>query len=272
MPKLRVNGTELHYEDSGPAKSGETIVFSHGLLWSTELFEAQARDLAGEYRCIRYDHRGQGQSADDPRRCIDMGTVTADAVALIETLAKPPVHFVGLSMGGFVGMRIGARRPELLRSLALLETSADPEPDENVPKYRVLNAVARTLGAGVVTNQVLPILFGRSSLENPELARERQKWRAAMRRNRRSIWRAVNGVLEREDVYPELRRIKAPTLVVVGEEDTATVPAKARRIQQAIAGSRLVEIPRAGHSSPVEQPEAVTRALREFLKSVGKAS
>src|SRR5205823_2727516 len=125
VPMLAVNGVRLYYDDTGG--SGEPIVFSHGLLWSGRMFEAQVAALRGRYRCITYDHRGQGRS-DVPRaRSHDMETVTDDAASLIEALGAAPVHFVGLSMGGFVGMRLAARRPELLRSLVLLETSADPE-------------------------------------------------------------------------------------------------------------------------------------------------
>lgn len=268
MPRLSVRDTELFYEDTGPGATGQTIVFSHGLLWNTELFARQARALAADYRCVRYDHRGQGQSADHDRRGIDMGTVTADAIALIETLVHGPVHFVGLSMGGFVGMRIAARRPELLRSLALLDTSAEPEPERNLPRYRMLNQVARLLGVGTVAGQVLPILFGKSSLEDPSRAADQRAWRRTLVSNRRSIHRAVTGVIERETILPELDRIRTPTLVLVGSEDVATGVDAARKIHGAIAGSRYVEIPRAGHSAPVEQPEAVTAALAEFLQSL----
>jgi pimeloyl-ACP methyl ester carboxylesterase len=72
-------------------------------------------------------------------------------------------------------------------------------------------------------------------------------------------------VIGRPSVYHELSRITAPTLVIVGEEDTVTVPAKAERIAAAIAGAKLVRIPRAGHIMTLEQPEAATRAISGFL-------
>ena len=85
---------------------------------------------------------------------------------------------------------------------------------------------------------------------------------------RRDIWRAVNGVVDRAGIHDELRRIAAPTLILVGDEDVATPRPKADRIAAAIAGSRLVTIPRAGHSSPVEEPEAVTAAIKQFLQEL----
>lgn len=267
---LTVNGTSLWVEDSGG--DGPPLLFSHGLLMSGRMFEAQVAALQGRYRCIRWDHRGQGRSADVHERAISIEQVTDDAVALIRTLGLAPVHFVGLSMGGFVGLRLAARHPELLRSLALLDTSADAEPAENVPRYRLLNAITRWLGIRWVVDRVMPIMFGRTFLSDPAKAAERARWRAELAGNRRSIYRAVNGVIERDAVTAELAAIRCPALVLVGEEDVATVPAKSERIASLIAGAELTRIPGAGHSSSVEQPEAVTSALDAFLSRLDTSS
>src|SRR5678815_2749034 len=157
MPMIDVNDTSLYYEDTGPGSTGETIVFSHGLLWGTELFEPQIAALRARYRCIAWDHRGQGRSAADHRHCIGIELVWQDAVRLLEALSPGPVHFCGLSMGGFVALRMAARRPDLVRSLILLETSSDPEPIENVPRYRLLTKVTRLLGPRLIKNKVAPI-------------------------------------------------------------------------------------------------------------------
>ena len=267
--EVAVNGTRLYVEDTGG--DGPAVVFSHGLLLSTRLWDSQVEALRSRFRCVAYDHRGQGRSAVPPERSIGMETCTRDAAALIEALGAAPCHFVGLSMGGFVGMRLAARRPDLLRSLCLLETSSDPEPAENAPRYRLLNLVARSVGPWAVAGRVMPILFGRTFLSDPARASERASWKDRIAGNRRAIWRAVNGVIEREGIHDELARIRLPTLVVVGEEDVATVPARAERVAAAIAGARLVRVPRAGHSSPVEEPATVTAALLSFLESPSEA-
>lgn len=260
---MLINGCDLHVDDTGG--DGPAVVFSHGLLLSGEMFRSQVDALRGRYRCVSYDHRGQGRSAVPGGRAITLEQCYDDAVALIERLGVAPCHFVGLSMGGFVGMRLAARRPDLVRSLVLLDTSADPEPTENVPRYRRLNLVARWFGVGLVAGRVMPILFGASFLRDPARADERRAWRARLAGNRRSIHKAVTGVIERASVHAELARVRAPTLVAVGEEDVATVPARAERIHAAIAGSVLARIPRAGHSSTVENPGEVNRLLAEFL-------
>ena len=269
---MTLNGTGLWLEDTGPTASGETVVFSHGLLFSTALFGPQVAALRGDHRCVAYDHRGQGRSEDSDLPSIPMELLYQDAVALIETLGVGPVHFVGLSMGGFVGMRIAARRPDLLRSLVLLETSAEREPHENILRYGAMNVVARTLGTRPLLGRLLPILFGRSTLADPSRRADVARWASGLQQNRRGIWRAVNGVIDRVAILPELGRVRCPTLVMVGEEDVATVPARAETIHRAIAGSRLVRIPRAGHSSSLEQPEVVTAAVRGFVAEHGSST
>ena len=197
-----------------------------------------------------------------------MDTCFRDAVAIIETLDARPCHFVGLSMGGFVGLRLAIRRPDLLASLALLETSAEPEHAANVPKYRALALVARTLGTRWVVDRVMPILFGRTFMSDPARADERATWRREIASRPRSIVRAVHGVIERDGVVDQIASIRVPTLVLVGDEDVATPAPKARRIHELIPGSRLAHIAAAGHSSPVEQPAAVTQALVDFISAL----
>jgi 3-oxoadipate enol-lactonase len=268
LPSLIVSsggGARLHYAERGAGP--ETIVFSHGLLFTGEMFAAQTTELAPDYRCITYDHRGQGAS-EVTHGGYDMDTLTADAVELIEALEAGPCHFCGLSMGGFVGMRLAMQRPDLVRSLTLMETSADPEPRENVPRYRMLSLVARWLGIGLVTSRVLPIMFGSKFLNDPARHSERDAWITRIKAaDRVGIMRATGGVIDRDGVHARLDTIACPTLVIVGDQDVATVPAKAERIHAGIAGSQLVVIPGAGHSSCVEEPDAVNDVLRRFLKN-----
>jgi pimeloyl-ACP methyl ester carboxylesterase len=269
MPKLNVDRGQIHYEESG--EGDETIVFSHGLLWSTRLYDPQVARFSSSYRCIAYDHRGQGKSDVPDGPLVDFDTLYLDAVRLIESLDAAPCHFVGLSMGGFVGLRVAARRPDLLSSLTLLDTAADPEPRENIPKYQKLNAVARHLGIKLVSGQVMPIMFGQTFLEDPERATERAKWRAELESNARSIYKAVNGVIYRPSVESEASDIDVPTHVLWGEEDNAISRDRCEGLTHLIDGATFATIPAAGHSSTIENPAAVNREIADFLKHVSDA-
>jgi 3-oxoadipate enol-lactonase len=222
------------------------VLFAHGLLWSTWLWHPQIEALRGRSRCVAFDFRGQGRS-EVTASGYDMETLAADAAALIEQLGVAPVHFVGISMGGFVGLRLAARRPGLIRSLALLNTAADGEVPSNLPRYKLRALAARLAGFRAVARPVMKIDV------TGEL-------------------RALEGVTSRAPVpEEELRRIAAPTLVVIGTEDQAISAARSKAIAERIPGARLVVVPRAGHSSSLEAPEDVTAALREFWGSLGRA-
>jgi 3-oxoadipate enol-lactonase len=267
MPYKKVNGHNLYYEEHGAGP--ETIVFAHGLLWSGRMFEEQVDALKTSYRCITFDFPGQGRS-EVTAGGYDMDSLAADAASLIKELNAAPCHFAGLSMGGFVAMRMGICYPELVRSLILMETSADPEPAENVPKYKLLSFISRWLSIRLVAGKTMQIMFGQTFLNDPGRREERDRWRGyLLANNQTGIARALKGVIEREGVSDKLGKIVAPTLVIVGEQDVATVPAKAERIAGAIPKAKLVKIPNAGHSSTVEEPAAVTRAIEEFLAGVG---
>lgn len=268
MPTITVNGVRLHYEETGAGP--ETIVFAHGLLWSGWMFGPQVAALKSRYRCITYDHRGQGQS-EVAATGYDMDTLTEDAAALIRALGAAPCHFAGLSMGGFVAMRLGARHPELIRSLMLLETSADAEPPENQRGHRLMAFIARWLSVRLVQNQVMEIMFGPKFLTDWTRTALREECRRRLIANNRvGSNRAIFGVLDRAAVDEEIRKIAAPTLILVGDEDRATPPVKSQRISDRIANSKLVLIADAGHTSSVEEPEAITRAITEFLAGLAR--
>lgn len=260
MPHLVCNQARLFYTDSGTGN--EIIVFSHGLLFDHRMWDAQVDYFKEHYRCIAYDHRGQGQSQVIGSE--DMDTLYEDAVSLIEQLAgNTKVHFVGLSMGGFVGMRLAARKPHLLKSLSLLDTSADPEP--NRFKYQLLNTLFKLGGAPFVIDKIIRILFGKSSLSDSSKKEIIHFWKTTIENYPSTITKAVDGVIARQAITGELSRIVCPVLVAVGEEDIATIPAKAERIHQAIKGSKLTVIGKAGHSSCLEQPDEVNKLIHGFI-------
>jgi pimeloyl-ACP methyl ester carboxylesterase len=264
---MQINGAEIYYEDAGSGP--ETIVLAHGLLCSTRLFDHQVAVFKDRYRCICFDFRGQGKS-EITRDGYEIDNLTEDAAGLIRALGVAPCHFVGLSMGGFVGMRLAARRPELIRSLILMSTSADAEPRAKALGYRVLCLVARWLSMRLTAAPVKRIMFGKKFRSDPTREAEREEWRQILLRNNPTgATRAARAVFSRPSIYDEIDKIRVPTLILVGAEDAATPPGKALRIHERIAGSRLVVIPDSGHTVTVEEPAAVNAAVIDFLNNLG---
>ncbi|GJM29941.1 MAG: 3-oxoadipate enol-lactonase [Cyclobacteriaceae bacterium] len=263
MPQIEINGCNYHYESHGSA--AETLVLSHGLLWSGHMFHRQVAYLSRDYRVITYDHRGQGASEVTAGN-YDMDSLYLDAVGLLEKLNLGAVHFGGLSMGGFVAMRLAARRPDLIKSLILMETSAQDEP--NKLKYALLNTIVKIFGVNSVVRPVMKIMFGKSFLNDPDKKPEVAYWKEQLKNNQKTIVKAVAGVIERSSVEGELPKIVCPTLILVGTEDTATTPDKAEIIHRSIANSKLSYIEKAGHTACVEQPDQYNHEIEQFLNSL----
>lgn len=270
MAYLDVNGVRLFYTDTGG--DGPVVMFSHGLLFSTEMYENQIAHLKETYRCIAYDHRGQGQS-EAAEGGYDMDTLTKDVAALLTALKVKKCHFVGLSMGGFIALRMALDYPAQVLSISVLDSSADAEPKENHGKYNMLNFILRWFGPKPVVGSVMPIMFGQSFLNDPAQKQLRNRWRQFLGQvaDKKAMAKAVGGVINRKAVYARLGEIKVPTLIAVGNEDTATVPAKSERMHQAIAGSEFQIIPKGGHVVTIDAPDAVNAVLSDFLEKQRRA-
>ncbi len=268
MATVNVNGVELFYKETG--RGPETIVFSHGLLMDHSMFEAQRAAFEGQYRVIAYDHRGQGRSGRSKTSENGWGegmdNLATDAAGLIQALDAAPCHFAGLSMGGFIGMRLAMRRPALLRTLTLMNTGADGEAWFNRARYCFLAQLVRLVGTAPFTRVAVNALFGESTRRDPARRAMLGDWMEKLRNRPRHVADALVAVMEREALMAdELRSIACPTLVIAGEEDTSRPPADSERLAALIPGARLVRIAACGHSSALEAPDAVINAMRGMI-------
>ncbi|MGH8965008.1 MAG: alpha/beta fold hydrolase [Actinomycetes bacterium] len=237
MPTIDVNGTTLAYDDTGG--DGPAVVFSHALYFDRAMFDAQVAAFGRAYRVVTYDHRGQGASARSAS--VDMDTLTEDAAALIGALGLAPCHVVGNAMGGFVALRLVARRPELLRSAAVLCSSADEE------------------AAGCNALPLEALMFGDTTLASrPEV---RNRWQRHFAGLDRSVLPAAEGVLLRKSVLGELVGARVPLLVLSGDEDNVYGPDRSQPIADTAANAHHGVIRHAGNTLPVERPDAVNTHL-----------
>lgn len=263
MPEANVRGVRLSYVERG--SGAETVVFSHSYLVDHRHFEPQIATLEKRFRVLAYDHRDHGGS-ERMMAPYGMEDIYEDGVGFVETVCGGPVHWIGLSTGGFVGVRLGIRRPDLLRSLILMDTTAEAEPPLRRAKYAAMLAVLRWIGFQPLMGEVMKALFGPAFLRDPERAAERELWKQRIMANDRdALVRFGRAIFHRDGVHGEAARIGTPTAVVVGSDDRARPPAEARRLAEAIPGARLDVIPRGGHLCTVEEPDAVNAVLSRFL-------
>jgi len=129
MPFAHVNGQKLYYEDTGG--DGPVIVFSHGLLMDSSMFAPQVQALRGQWRCITWDERGHGQTAD-PARCDPFTYYDSadDLAALLTHLGVQQAVLAGMSQGGYLSLRCALTHPAVVRALVLIDTQAlqeDPQ-------------------------------------------------------------------------------------------------------------------------------------------------
>jgi len=254
---VRVNGVSIHYTIEG---EGPWLTLSHSLACNLRMWDEEARRLSRRYRVLRFDTRGHGKS-EAPPGPYSLEMLAGDLRALLAAVGVHKTHFVGLSMGGMIGLTMALDAPELLDSLILCDTSSNFSLD--------VEARARVVEAGGLETMVAPTLerFLSTSFRNRNQCMTEKV--AAMIRSTPVVgYLGCCRAISKMALTPRLGEIRCPTLVLVGENDVVTPLSMAREIQEAIGGSELVVIPDAAHLANIEQPDAFNGALSCFLDHV----
>lgn len=243
----------------GP-ENGEPVVLSGSIGSDSGMWRPQAAALTkAGYRVVRYDHRGHGRSPvpPGPYSLSDLG---GDAIALLDGLGIERAHWVGLSLGGMVGMWLGEHAAERLRTLTLVCTSAQLPPAVWADRARTVRAE----GMGVIAEATLPRWFTPEwRAVNPELARHFSDMIAAQPA---AGYAACCAAIETMDIAAGLPKITAPTLVISGEEDPATPPEHGRRIAAEIPGARFEIVSPGAHLANIEAAEQIDDLIITHLK------
>ena len=248
----------IHYTIDGP-EGAPVLVLSNSLGTTLELWEPQLPELARRRRVLRYDPRGHGRSPapGGPYTADDLGR---DVLELLDRLELQRVSFCGLSMGGVVGMWLGANAPERIDRLVLACTAARFAPRE---RWEERIATVRREGMAPVADASMERWFSsRFREERPEIvARFREMVAASSPEGYAACCEAIRDF----DFRARLGEIAAPTLVIAGEEDPATPVENLQFIAEGIAEARLHVIPGVAHLANVEQPEVFSRAVLDHL-------
>jgi pimeloyl-ACP methyl ester carboxylesterase len=267
MPSRNVNGTSIYYEetnsaDAGGAAAAPPIVLLHGFPLDSRVWAAQREGLAKSRRVIAPDLRGFGRSPSAD--AFSMESIADDVHALLADLGALPAVLGGLSMGGYAVLAYAKKYPGDLKGLILIDTRAEADtPEGREARQKMIDAV-RARGSVAAAEMMMPkMLAPQTPQRAPDIARE---LRTIMESQPPlTIENALAALRDRPDFRKDLASIAEPTLILVGDADAITPPAMAETLNKNIPNSQLVVIRDAGHMTPMEQPEQVNAALRDFV-------
>lgn len=227
------------------------LVLVPGLLCSARLYAPQVAALWPFGQVAVADHR----------RSADMAAIAAGILAD----APPRFALAGLSMGGYIAFAMLRLAPERIARLALLDTSARPDLPEQKAGREKFIAWAQAGKLDDAVTLLRKTWLHRNRQDDETLLRVVSAMAADV--GAEAFVRQQKAIMGRQDSRPLLRQIGCPTLVLVGDGDTATPPELAREIAAGIGGAKLVVVPDCGHLSTLEKPEAVNAALAEWLSA-----
>lgn len=266
------DGIRLYYEETG---SGAAIVFVHEFAGDHRSWEAQLRFFARRRRCIAYAARGYPPSdiPSEPERYSQPQAV-ADTLAILDHLGLAQAHIVGLSMGGFATLHFGLRHPK--RALSLLVAGcgygAKPGPERTAFQADSERTADQFLREGMAKTAAI---YGASPSRLTLRAKDPRGY--AEFAERLAAHSALGSALTMKgvqakrpslwDFADELKRLTVPTLIVAGDEDTATLE-PALFLKSHVPNAALAIFPATGHAINLEEPDGFNRVIAAFHAKV----
>ena len=259
MAHVQIDNIKMAYTDTG---SGRPIVLIHGYPFNRTLWNEQVAALSGSYRVIAPDLRGFGES--DSSAEATMSRMAQDVALLLDHLAIPRATLGALSMGGYVALAFYKLFASRVRALILADTraQADTEEAKQTRAQQAEKALAEGM-AGIADAMLPKLLTPETVSKRPEIVKRVRDM--MLKTKPEGAAAALRGMAERDDQTSLLTKISVPALILVGAEDAITPVADSEKMNQAIAGSRLVVIENAGHVSNLERTERFNEALLDFL-------
>ncbi len=263
MLSVKVGGVPFNIRIDGP-EGAPWVMLAHGLATNLSMWDDLVEALKADYRCLRYDARGHG---DTPATTGDYSfdLLVRDAAAIMDELKAERVHFVGLSMGGMVALGLALDRPGRLASIAVCDARAEAD-EEYIEGWNHRIKIVRDGGMAALVERTLGRWFTPAFLAKPSPTLD--KMRLMMGGTSRDGYCGCGAALKALNYGRRLGQIRVPALLLVGAQDLGAPAEIVREMHRAMSGSRYVEIPEAGHISNVEQPALFAAAVRGFLKDI----
>lgn len=253
----------LHFIQQG---QGPVVVLSHALGCDLSMWDGVASALQSRFTVLRYDHRGHGQSAaTDAAFSID--DLADDAAELITSLGEGAVHFVGLSLGGMTGQALGARHPNLLRSLVIANSASHYDAAAQAMWQTRIETV-QAQGLAAIAEGAMQRWFTPEFRDPAHPGSQRvSALRAVLESTAQQPYAQACAAVKNIALDAGNHSITCPTLVIAGSRDEATPPAMSEAMARGIPGAQLRSLD-AAHLSAVEQPEAFAALLTDFWQGL----
>ncbi|MGA4637651.1 3-oxoadipate enol-lactonase [Pseudomonas solani] len=237
------------------------LVLSNSIGTTLHMWDDDIAALSRHFRVLRFDTRGHGESSV-PEGDYALERMGHDVLELLDALDVQRAHFLGLSLGGFIGQWLGIHAPQRIGRLILANTSPWLGPKEQWDERiaSVLHAENLTETAETFLHNWFPAHL--LDAHAPVVERFRAMLLATAPQGLAGAFAAVRDA----DLRPGLPRIQAPTLAIAGRYDTVTAASHGEQIAAAIPGAHLLVLP-AVHLSNIEYPEAFARAVIGFLEN-----
>jgi 3-oxoadipate enol-lactonase len=253
------DGTRIAYRIDGEAGK-PVLVLSNSIGTTLRMWDTQTEELSRHFRVLRYDMRGHGDSGV-PAGAYSLDRLGRDVIELLDALGIARAHFLGLSLGGFVGQWLGVHAPERIDRLILSNTSPYLGPaaqwDERIAA--VLQAPDMSGTAEIFLANWFPARM--LAAKEPVV----ETFRAMLLATDRQGLAGSYAVVRDTDLRRIIALIDRPTLVIAGQHDTVTAASHGEQIAATVPGAKLVVLP-AVHLSNIEYPVEFMQAVLGFLR------
>lgn len=259
MTTLRIGPADLHVSIDG--EGDHVVLLMHSLCTTADAWAPLIERCGDRFRFVSYDLRGHGRSSAPPAP-YTIADLAGDAVGLLDALGIARADVVGLSIGGRVGMYLGAHHPDRVERLVLACASTHVAP-EGAAAWAERIQTVRTRGAAALITANIERWYG-PLLSNYALT-QLDALGAMIAATSADGFAGCAAALMGYDARPDLARITAETLVIAGTHDPGATPQDGLAIVNAVPDAALTVLQDAGHQACLQQPDAFASAVREFL-------
>lgn len=258
---------DLHYEVHGKVNAPKTLVFLNGLTQATISWALVVPFFAATYRILLLDFIFQGQS-DKSGPWRDFNQHAGDVMSVLKAENVEKANMIGLSYGSLVAQHFAVLFPEKLEKLVLISTFAHKTPYYEAVELAWWRAL-ETGGYNLMLDIMLPSVLSEGYFSNPLIPIQKMK-EARKDRNQsaEAIFNLMQATKDRKDFRKDLEQIKAPTLIIQGEQDHLLPVHLANEVHLCIRKSKLIVIKNAGHTLNLERVPEVCLHISDFLKEV----